>query len=579
MGRDGKPLWNRFCGGIFILSAVVGADLIGCSRAPVPPPTAPTATVAEQNPAATAVTGTGSGVVEQQAIDVDRSGSAKVSYFPNVKVLESVAFHSLRGLSTDGMALVFDSAEAQITALKPGDVLMIKGLLARKVIATDSVGGETLVLTAPAALTDVIKDGHISLRAAPHFSGIRSAARSGRNAAADWSRLLPGTVAMADDTPPWSNNTRNPSLPVPTASVGIHGPSEYEQAVEKAGAILSPFKSLVDDWDVDWSATPAPQRINLELSMKKSTKGVAATVSAKGYLSDFQFITDIDVGSDPTVASAVRSVIKNVSGTLKNFNGAMDVTWTIGIDTPGPKNGRTEIKLPGAISIPLAPVLEGIPFFLEVSGMVIVEPAFTARKQITSGTYHITYDGYQNFKINKSAGVASDGAVTGQLDYEPQTGLSAAAPFGMVIGLGAPRIQLQFGGAGVFKIEGLKEAAKTVDSWAQKVAQRALSPEAYKALMDSGVSLSAGVTALQNTGATVYVRVVSTSATSHSGMSVIIPCSHTDFHFDVSVGASASALGITTGDLSKRIIDKTYTQNVPPGVKLCTSIGANPSSS
>ncbi len=558
-----------------VVGAMLGVTLIGCSRSPGP--AAPGVTVTSA-PTATGENGTGAGAAGD-AIVVDRSGSAQVSYFPNVRILESSAFDSLRGLSTDGMSLVFDAAETQIAALKSGEILMIKGLLARKVIAVDSAGGETLVLTAPAALTDVVKEGHISLRAAPHFSAPRTAARGVRDADPDWSRLLPGTTAMAADEPaPWSNNTRNPSLPVPTPSVGIHGPSEYQQAVKKAGAILTPFKSLVEDWDVDWDATPAPQRINLVLSMTKSKDGVAATVNAKGYLSDFQFITDIDVGSAPNVPSAVRSVLKTVTGSFKNLNGAMDVTWSIGIDLPGPKNGRIEMKLPGAVSIPLAPVLDGMPVFLEISGMVIIQPAFTARKQITSGTYHITYDGYQNFKINKSAGVSSDGEVKGQLDYEPQMGLSAAAPFGMVIGLGAPRIQLQFGGPEVFKIDGLKDAAKTVDGWAQKVAERTLTPEAYKALMDSGVSLSAGVKALQDSGATVYVRVVSTSATSHSGMSVIIPCSHTDFNFDVSVGASASALGISTGDLSKRIIDKTYTQNVPSGVKLCTSIGANPSS-
>jgi len=102
---------------------------------------------------------------------------------------------------------------------------------------------------------------------------------------------------------------------------------------------------------------------------------------------------------------------------------------------------------------------------------------------------------------------------------------------------------------------------------------QALRTESYKLFTDSGVSLSAAVAAVQSTGATVFVRVVSTSATTHSGMSVIIPCSHTGFTFDVSVGGSANAFGISTGDLSKRVIDKTYTQNVPANVKLCQSIG------
>jgi hypothetical protein len=547
--------------------AIFGIAVMGCSGSHAPSPDAGTAA-----PSPPPAAGAGSEVTRKSR-DVDTSGSARVSYLPNVRILNpDAASDSLRGLSTNGLSLVFDSADAQIRLLKAGDVLMIKGLLARKVIGTETAGGETLVLTQPAAITDVVKQGHISVRAATHFTSPPTSASEGHAPLTWWSSLLPGTTAMAADAP-WSNNTRNPSLPEPTPSVGNHPPSAFDQTIDQAGAILSPFKSLLDGWDIDWEATPADNRVNLDLSMTKTVDGVAANITAKGYLSNFEFVTDIDVGDASSSASAAVSTLKQAAGKFKNLNGAMDLTWTIGIDVAGEKNGRTEIKLPGALSVPLAPVLDGIPLSLEVSGAIIIEPAFTARKQITSGTYHITYDGYQDFKMSKGAGLTSDGEMKGQLDYQPQEGLSAAAPFGMTIGLGAPRIQLEFGGAEAFKMEGLKDAAKTVDTWAAAAAKRVLSPESYKLFTDSGASLSAAVAAVQSTGATVFVRVVSTSATTHSGMSVIIPCSHTDFTFDVSVGGSASAFGISTGDLSKRVIDKTYTQNVPANVKLCQSIG------
>ncbi len=557
----------------YLFAALLTTALVGCSRTPAPTPASIAAPAAGTAAPSAAPGATAGSQVTRKTVDVDTSGSARVTYLPNVRMLGTAdAGRSLLGIGSNGMALVFDSSNAQIETLKPGDVLMIKGVLARKVIGTDTVDGQTLVLTQPAALTDVIAQGHISVRAATHFGGGGTASALPAHLPA-WSALLPGTTAMAADAQ-WSNNTRNPSLPQPTPSVGVHPPSEFDQFVNQAGAVLTPFKSLLGGWDVDWNATPAANRMNLNLTMSKSVDGVAANVSATGYLSNFEFINDIDVAAATGSVAGARSEISSAAGKLKNFNGAMDLTWTIGIDTAGEKNGRTEIKLPGALSVPLAPVLEGIPLFLEVSAAIIIEPAFTARKQITAGTYHITYDGYQDFKMSKGAGVTSDGEMKGQLDYQPQEGVSAAAPFGMVIGLGAPRIQLQFGGPEVFKMEGLKEAAETVDAWTAKVAQRVLSPESFKLFTDSGVTLGAAVAAVQNSGATVFVRVVSTSATSHSGMSVIIPCSHTDFNFDVSVGGSASAFGISTGDLSKRVLDKTYTQNVPPNVKLCQSIGS-----
>lgn len=512
----------------------VGIAVAGCHRdhAPSPEPAAGLSSPRD--------TGEQLGVTGRSR-DVDTSGSAQVSYLPNVRPVAQVdAVNALRGLSTNGLALAFDSADAKVKLLKAGDVLMIKGLLARKVIGVETDGAETLVLTQPAAITDVVKEGHVSLRAATHFGASRTGSNDERRRLDGWSALLPGTPAFG--------------------------------AEDQAGALFSPFKSLLDGWDINWEATPADGKINLSLTMTKSVDGVAANITAKGYLSDFEFVSDIDVDDPSSSAAAARSTLKKATGQFKNLNGAMDLTWQIGIDKQGEKNGRTEIKLPGAMTVPLAPVLDGLPLSLEVTGAILIEPAFTARKQITSGTYHITYDGNQRFELSQS-GVTTDGELKGQLDYQPQEGLSAVAPFGMTIGLGAPRIQLEFGGPEVFKFAGLKEAAATVDTWANLAAKRMLSPESYKMFSGSGVSMSAAVTAAQNTGATVFMRVVSVSATTHTGMSVMTPCSHTNFNFDVSVGGSANAFGISTGELSKRVIDKTYKQNVPANVNLCESIG------
>ena len=53
----------------------------------------------------------------------------------------------LTDVSTDGTTLLFESAPASIRSIAPGDVLLIKGLLARKVLDVDAQGAQVAVLT------------------------------------------------------------------------------------------------------------------------------------------------------------------------------------------------------------------------------------------------------------------------------------------------------------------------------------------------------------------------------------------------------------------------------------------------
>jgi hypothetical protein len=83
-------------------------------------------------------------------------GLSEVTPRPAVKAMETnEALETLRGQSSDGFGFVFDPRNEKARALKPGDVLLIKGLLARKVIATDTTKDGVVVLTKGASIADV----------------------------------------------------------------------------------------------------------------------------------------------------------------------------------------------------------------------------------------------------------------------------------------------------------------------------------------------------------------------------------------------------------------------------------------
>src|SRR5262245_50954020 len=63
------------------------------------------------------------------------SGSAHVTYQSNVKIVDQQeGERAIIGQSSDGAALLFDPSNALARDLQAGDVLLVKGMLARKVL-------------------------------------------------------------------------------------------------------------------------------------------------------------------------------------------------------------------------------------------------------------------------------------------------------------------------------------------------------------------------------------------------------------------------------------------------------------
>ncbi len=499
-------------------------------------------------------------------------GSAQVTYRPQVLAIEKdEALRALKGQSSGGNGFVFDSRYAKAAALKPGDVLLIKNLLARKVLACEATPDGIVVITQAASLVDVVKDGHIAVNAAMHFKAADNRAAATHPLLDFWRALMPGTPAMAQDSG-WSNNTRNPSLPPPTPGVGNNGQSGPSAGTQIDNALnnpyLKPFKGTLQDWDIEWDATPADGKIDLNLTMSKNVNGIVAKITGKGYLADFEFVNDMSIGSSP---SSAVSALKQAAGQFKNINGAMDFTWEIGKSTPGPGGEAQTIKLPGAISVDLSPLLEGLPLTLEVSAAIEPHPMLTSGNQYSKGSFHVTYDGYQQFKFNNGS-LDSDGPMSGEPTADVPRNLSAVAPFGVAVAFAAPRIDLVFGGDGMIPEE-LQESAEWADKIIDEVGKRLLKPESFQAYKDSGFSMSGAATAFDHTNATLSLRVIASSTMTASGSSqMTTPCSKSAVDLSVYVGASAQALGLSGGSTSKRVMDKTYENIQPTGARLCSSI-------
>lgn len=486
-----------------------------------------------------------------------REGSAHIVFRPEVKAMDASAVRSaLRGVSTNGLALVFDASASGIAALKPGDVLLVKNLMARKVLAVDQQGTERIVLTRVATLPEVATEARISFHQPVHFGALR--AKSSARELPWLERALEvlgprAAYAQADIV------HQDPITHTPGDSVS----DAYDAAKNGVNMTIKAFKAVVDGWDTEFDATPEEGKLHLTMKLTRNSEAtnVVAEIDGDGYLQDYDTTLD---------AAMSGGSMSDLTGSFKNINGSMNLIWKIGQKTKGAGPGQSRIDFPTVVATSLAPLLDGLPLYLEIKGSVIVNPVTTGANEYASGSYRLTYDGYQNFKLHGTS-FDSDGPVNMKIDSELPTGVSLA-PTASVVALAAPIVQISFGGPAldVFHVGDLADAADTVNKWADKVAKQYLSPDLYAMFQDTSDLLAKSLKAVQDTGAMVDMRVVTTTTHMQSGSATMFPCQKETWQFVVYVGATAQALGIPAGSYTKKIGEKEFHRSNPPNNGLCS---------
>ena len=484
-----------------------------------------------------------SGSNPQSALQSRGSGYAHVTFGPNVRVMEQEeGERAIIGLSTYENALLFDPSNATAKGLRTGDVLMIKNLIVRKVLAAEETPDGIIVLTENAALTDLIQDGQIHIDMPVRYGPMQTTATKPRSF---WSLDL---VQPA--------YAQSPEAIIASKAASKGAKDAYNNMVKGL------WSDIVDDWETSFQATPSEGQTNLNIICKKEVSGFKALISGQGYVSNFGFQSDINIK---------QNTLQRMETAYKNLNGKMSFQWLVATESGGVRANESRIKLPGAISTPLAPLVGGIPLNLEVSAALLIHPAITGGSEYTKGQFTIRYDGYQHFTV-KPGNLDADGTVNGTVDLDDHQDLSPTAPLGMVVAFAAPRIELSVGLNKIGKLD-TRKAVEIVDKIADAVAKRLLTPEKYQNFQQNGVHLSQLLKQTLSTDAAAYFQTVGTSASSFTGNSAITPCSRYDLSLVAQVGASAELVGISLGKLNKDIYKKEMTKVDPPGMALCENIG------
>ena len=519
-----------------VATALMGCP--GCRHADTPPPQA------SAQSGATAATG---GHPAQLPMATHASGYAHVTYRSNVRVMAAEEGKTaLIGVSSNGASLLFDPSDATARSLHAGDVLLIKGLMARMVLGVETTPDGVVVLTQHALLTDVVQDGEIKIHAPVHFGAPRATIERPTQQLPQWMDLFA--------TPAYAQSPENEM----TNSAEAKGTMDaYGNMVKGA------FKSVVSGWDTQFKATPREGQTDLDITLTRSVGGFEALISGKGFISNFQFDSSIDIK---------QSVLQNMDTNFSNLNGRMDFQWQVAKNNGGVMAEESKIKLPGAIEVPLAQLLDGLPLYLEVSGAILIHPAITGGSEISRGNFRIDYQGSQHFELSRGA-VNTEGSIGGDVQLGDHQDISPTAPLGMVVAFAAPRVELTFGLNKIYDASDIKKAAGIVDKLADVAAKHLLSPDQYANYQKNGLHLGDVFKNALSTDGAAYFQMVGTSASSYTGMSAISPCSRYDLSLVGTVGASAEVWGKDVGTISKEIFKRSMTRVDPPGMRLCEGIG------
>jgi hypothetical protein len=425
---------------------------------------------------------------------------------------------ALKQINKTGDLLLFDGKNSTIASLKPGSVLLIKGLLAKKVLAVQEDDGDIGVLTEPAAVTDVIQDGHLT-----YDYPVRFAAGGIVNTA---------LADIPDDS--WFAG-------------GMFVKSAYASPPPDAADAPSTAISKTFDvkgWTVEVSGTPEADKIKLRVKATKAGNGFSATVVGDGYLQNF------DAGGDLTVEHGKVEQLEMIN---RKLNGTMNFTWSVKLDVADRPLQSVKIDIPVVVNIPLAPVLGGLPFFIAIDGAVLIKPGFGGAEEISYGEFRITYDGTQRFKIHEGT-VDPEGNVSGTIELMKWGNLTKVAPIGMVVAFAAPKIELTFGLSKALKTLGDFDApAAKADKLFDFLGRKVLGNDAMDKLKD--VNIEKALDMIKGNEASAYFELISSSGTSAGTLSWGA-CEQTDVYISATVNASAKLMGQSAGEANKELWKK-----------------------
>jgi hypothetical protein len=335
------------------------------------------------------------------------AATGSVTLTPETVVVdEATGDAALRGVSEDGRSFRFDPALAAVRTAAPGSILLLRGRAFGRVTAVRDEGGDLVVDTEPATLTDLVQDGTLEW-----------------DGAVDITR---GTILVDGGASVTATQVG------PVVSLAFQNADEPPPSFTYSG-------TLDGAYGFDVKFTPAPGRINLDVTIKKSADApLSVVVQGEGFV-------------ELPLASGSLSVSNRVLDRFEldaPVRGELTFKWSAMSKVPGANVEDLVLRLPVKYAIPFA--VYGIPMFLELSAAFVITPVFTSKDAFSTAAFKVTYDGNEGFTF-----ISQSISPRGQMDAGPsivEAWILGLAVQGFTAAIQFPKLSLGVGSASVLNL-------------------------------------------------------------------------------------------------------------------------------
>ncbi len=335
---------------------------------------------------------------------------SRIRYQPDLVLIPNGA-SAIRGVSANGLSWTMDRHVSGIDSLKVGSVMFATSMAVGRVAAIDDAATTRTVTLAPAALTDIIRDGSIHSQQAVDESAF------GSQAIPDF----PGGV------------TAKPSLATPTtrgsvttAEISGAPTIDFARTAITTSALPPSSKLRIKTRLGNWELSPYAQLHRLGVSINYEAN---AALKASAIFAIKVDHLKLDYGLDIHNATIRRSDFK-LTG-LKGF----EIGIAAGVANGVVDNAKAQLETPIELEIAVPPsrATFGMPLTLSVTFKVDIETALSGNNS--------TLTAHGKYKLDGPIGFSGTSILRPTFSVEQSIidsiGGITLGPSGIVVGVGA----------------------------------------------------------------------------------------------------------------------------------------------
>ena len=335
-----------------------------------------------------------------------------VQFSPNTVIVPtSIVKADLKSVSTDQATYTFKSAAGPLAKLKPGKVMLLQGLAARKVTSASKKPAGLVVVTTPAAITDLVSNGTLSWNTPVDFAhgfGVGGSA-----------------------------------VPIEQLRHGAgdaQAPLAARFGLESIGNTPITLKGKTDSYSYAVTFKSEKSAVSVEITIGKSSPvDLSATIS--GTLDNLSSTGSIGVHNSHL--KSAKLVANGLKGQFK-LSYAVKPLSALGLGSAG----GIKITIPAELAVPFA--IGGIPFFVGIKTAFFASVGFSGFNQSVAGSYTVNYDGKAGFSTASSGATSAVGAVKelGKVILNAANAVNKG-PLTVIFGAQIPQLELGLGVKGL----------------------------------------------------------------------------------------------------------------------------------